>query len=181
MDSSTATLFFIFQAGCLLTLVLSFIFWFRLRETPSGDLACLVVASVSAVFLFLSLQMLGRVACVGGVLAVPGIVVYFVFLGLRGTRQEQVQIRQWGRRHGYRIVTIERQMQTRSSGMVQGPNYRILARRIKDDTILVGLLYAGPWGIRVEWVPVPPKHLPHGHAAEVPKPPHEAPPPPSKK
>lgn len=182
MDS-TLTLFVEFQAACLLTLVLTFAFWFRFRETPSGDMTCIVVGTACAAALLLSAQMFKAAGCLGGIFQVPGLIVYLWFAGLWGSRRSQVQIRQWGRRHGYRIVTIEQQYNTRGA-YSSGPDYRILARRLSDGQVLVGEVYLGAPGFRVHWIPVPAKHLPHGHPGgagpEVPNPPHADPPPPSK-
>jgi len=180
MDPSSLNLFIAFQAGSLLVLVLTFIFWFRLRESPSGDLACVIVATCCAGFLYLSIRMLGNAGCIGGIFGLPGFGVYFLFMGLWGGRRSQVRLRQWGRRHGYRIVTIERQYNTSRGVYSATPEFRILARRLSDGQVLVGEVYVGPSGFQVHWIPVPPKHLPHGHVPEVPNPPHASPPPPSK-
>ena len=183
MDSSTATQILGLQAGSLFVLILTFVFWFRLRESPSGDMVCAVVATCCAGLLYLSIRMLGNAGCVGGILGLPGFAVYLWFIGLWGSRRSQIRLRQWGRRHGYRIVTIEQQYDSSSGAYSSRPEYRILARRLSDGQVLVGEVFIGPSGFQVHWIPVPPKHLPHGHgtaAPEVPKPPHEAPPTPSK-
>lgn len=184
MEPASLNFFLAFQAACLLLLVLTFIFWFRLRESASGDLACVIVATCCAGFLYLSSRLLGPEGCIGGIFGLPGFGVYLWFMGLWGGRRSQVRLRQWGRRHGYRIVSIERQYHLSREAHSRGPEYRILARRLADGEVLVGEVYGGPSGFRVHWIPVPPKHLPHGHpraaAPPVPNPPHDTPPAPSK-
>jgi hypothetical protein len=180
MNDTLITAFFGGQILCLLLIIGSFGAWFRLRETPRGDLACSVIATSAAALLFVSIWALGPFGCFAGIVGVPGILVYFWFMGLRRTRRQQIRIRQWGRKHGYKVVTIERQITAnrRTGSLRSRAEIRITARRVSDGQFLVGWVYDTGSGFEVLWDPIPTRHV--GTGLHVPNPPHAEPPGPSK-
>jgi hypothetical protein len=176
MDNKWIAVFFSVQILCLLFIVGSFIAWFRLRETPRGDVTCSIVASISAGLLFASIMLLGPLGCFAGIVGLPGVIVYFWFMGLRRSRRQQIRIRQWGRKHGYKVITVERQYtpNQRSGPLRSRAELRISARRLSDGQFLVGWVFDTAAGFDVVWDPIPTRHV--GPGLHVPNPPHAEPP-----
>jgi hypothetical protein len=180
MDNSAITLLLSIQGLCLSLIVASFISWFWLRETPRGDLACMIVASCAAALLFASVAGLGPLGCIGGLFGVPGLIVYLWFLGLRTSRRQQIRIRQWGRKHGYKVISVERQYtpNPQSGSLRSRAEIRVTARRLSDGQFLVGWAFDTGAGFDVVWDPIPTRHV--GQGLHAPNPPHAGPPGPSK-
>ena len=180
MENSFLSQLLIGQAICLLLIVASFVAWFKLRETPEGDWACTVVAISAAALLFLSMKALAPFGCFGSMFGIPGLIALVWFMGLRRARRQESRIRQWGKKHGYRIITIERQYgaQSRSGSLRSRAELRVTARRRADGQFLVGWVSDTGFSFGVLWDPIPTRHV--GHGLHVPNPPHADPPAPSK-
>jgi hypothetical protein len=180
MDNETILQVFYLQAACLALLIATFIGWFWLRETPAGDLTCAIVATCTAAIFFATLQVLRPFGCVGGILGIPGMIVYLWFLALWTSRRQQSRIRQWGRRHGYKVITVEPQWGAtdRFGSIRDRAKIRITVRRRSDGQFLVGWVFPVGFDFDVLWDPIPTRLV--GRGLHVPNPPHGTPPPPSK-
>lgn len=179
MDASSLAILFYSQVACLALLIVSFVSWFRLRDTPQGDLVCFGAATACLVLLIVSTMALGPLGCAGAVCALPGLIVYLWFGALRRHRRQQSRIRQWCRQQGYRIATVEAQPFPQRAGSIRDrAQHRVTVRRIADGQFLVGWIVDSAAGFEVIWDPVPTKHV--GPGLHVPNPPHAEPPGPSK-
>jgi len=176
MNNETLIQLFTFQALCLALILACFAAWFWLRETRTGDLTCVIAATVSAALLFLSTRVLGHLGCLGGVFGLPGLVLYLWFIGLWTRRRDQAHLRQWGKTHGYKIINIERRWgaDNRSGSIRSRAEYRITARRRSDGQFLIGWSCSSVLGVDVLWDPIPTRHV--GRGLHVPNPPHADPP-----
>ena len=179
-DHETIVLLLYCQAACLGLLIACFASWFWLRDTRTGDLTCVITATLSAALLFFSNRAMGDVGCLGGICGLPGLIVYPWFFGLWINRRQQARLRQWGKAHGYKVISVERRWDAHSqSGSIRSrAEYRITARRFSDGQFLIGWAYPTLLNFDVLWDPLPTRHV--GHGLHVPNPPHAEPPGPSK-
>jgi hypothetical protein len=180
MDNQTLAQIFYFQAACLALLINCFVGWFWLRETRGGDLTCVIVATLSAAFLFLSIRTMAPMGCFGGICGFPGLIAYLWFIALWTSRRQQARLRQWGKAHGYKVISVERRWEaTRRTGSLRSrADYRITVRRRSDGQFLVGWAFPTGFTFDVLWDPIPLRHV--GTGLHVPNPPHAEPPGPSK-
>jgi hypothetical protein len=129
--------------------------------------------------LFLSNRAMGDVGCLNGICGLPGLIVYLWFMGLWINRRQQARLRQWGKAHGYKVITVERWDDGSPSSPIRSrAQYRITARRLSDGQFLIGWVYPMLLNFDVLWDPLPTRHV--GRSLHVPNPPHAEPPGPSK-
>jgi hypothetical protein len=175
MNNETLVQLFYLQGACLALLIACFISWFWLRETRAGDLVCVIVATVSAGLLYLSYRAMGSMGCLGRIFGFPGLIVYLWFIALWTSRRQQARLRQWGKAHGYKVISLERRWDATRRGSIRSrAEYRITARRRSDGQFLVGWAFPTLLGFDVLWDPIPTRHV--GTGLHVPNPPHAEPP-----
>jgi len=132
------SLIFTGSFGLAAVVVLSFVLWFQLRESPGWDTGLFAAASVAMGILVAVTLLLGPMAVVMIFSVGPSLPVYLWFAALRRSRRRRAAILRWGARNGYRITSVEATTVLDGSTGRLRPEYRIVARRTSDGVVRIG-------------------------------------------